>query len=288
MGIDAIIVNDIKYSYGDIKAVNGITFNVQEGEIFGFLGPNGAGKSTTIKMLTGQIYPQRGEITVLGLEVKKARGKIQAQIGICFERTNLYEEMSAIENLKLFARLYGVKDFHADELLRRVDLEGREKDRVSSYSKGMKQRLMVARALVNDSKILFLDEPTEGLDPTSADNIRQVILEERERGATVFLTTHDMLEADKLSDRVAFINEGEIVALDTPHNLKQKYGKRAIKAQIQTESGELKAREISMDNSSTADDVHTLFKNEKVITIHSEEASLEDIFIHITGRGLTE
>ncbi len=287
MSTDSIIVDNIKYNYGDIQAVKGITFNVKEGEIFGFLGPNGAGKSTTIKMLTGQLYPKKGKITVLGLDVIKKSGEVQAQIGICFERTNLYEQMSAIENLKLFADLYGVKKFDADDLLVTVDLKGRGKDRVSNFSKGMKQRLMVARSLINKPKILFLDEPTEGLDPTSADNIRNVILKERERGATVFLTTHDMLEADKLSDRVAFIDDGEIIALDTPYNLKQKYGKRSIKAQIATEIGEIEDREISMDNENTAGEVHTLFDKEKVITIHSKEASLEDIFIQITGRGLT-
>ncbi len=287
MSIDSIMVDNIKYNYGDIQAVKGITFTVKEGEIFGFLGPNGAGKSTTIKMLTGQLCPKGGRITVLGLDVIKKSGKVQAQIGICFERTNLYEQMSAIENLKLFADLYGVKKFDADELLITVDLKGRGKDRVSSFSKGMKQRLMVARSLINKPKILFLDEPTEGLDPTSADNIRNVIVKERERGATVFLTTHDMLEADKLSDRVAFIDGGEIIALDTPYNLKQKYGKRSIKAQITTEIGEIEDREILMDNENTAGEVHTLFDKEKVVTIHSKEASLEDIFIQITGRGLT-
>jgi len=286
MNTDTIIVDNIKYSYGDLQAVKGITFHVKQGEIFGFLGPNGAGKSTTIKMLTGQLHPKNGKITVLGLDITKNTGKVQAQIGICFEKANLYEQMSGIENLKLFANLFGVKTFDADKLLARVGLKGREKDRVSGYSKGMKQRLMVARALLNTPKILFLDEPTEGLDPTSADNIRNVILEERERGATVFLTTHDMLEADKLSDRVTFINEGEIVALDTPHNLKQEYGKRAIKAQIKTENGYLEDREIIMDNPSTANDVRTLFEKENVVTIHSEEASLEDIFIQMTGRRL--
>jgi ABC-2 type transport system ATP-binding protein len=287
MSTDSIMVDNIKYNYGDIQAVKGITFTVKEGEIFGFLGPNGAGKSTTIKMLTGQLYPKEGKITVLGLDITKKSGEVQAQIGICFERTNLYEQMSAIENLKLFADLYGVKKFDADDLLITVDLKGRGKDRVSSFSKGMKQRLMVARSLINKPKILFLDEPTEGLDPTSADNIRNVILKERQRGATVFLTTHDMLEADKLSDRVAFINNGEIIAFDTPYNLKQKYGKRSIKAQITTEIGEIEDREILMDSEKTASDVQMLFDKEKVVTIHSKEASLEDIFIQITGRGLT-
>ncbi len=157
MSTDSIIVDNIKYNYGDIQAVKGITFTVKEGEIFGFLGPNGAGKSTTIKMLTGQLYPKEGRITVLGLDVIKKSGKVQAQIGICFERTNLYEQMSAIENLKLFADLYGVKKFDVDDLLATVDLKGRGKDRVASFSKGMKQRLMVARSLINKPKCVLLD-----------------------------------------------------------------------------------------------------------------------------------
>jgi ABC-2 type transport system ATP-binding protein len=288
MTTDAIVVEGISYNYGDIQAVDAVSFAVSEGEIFGFLGPNGAGKSTTIKMLTGQLKPRQGRIAVLGLDITKDTEVVQARIGICFERTNLYEQMSGIENLNLFAALHGVKGFDGRGLLKKVGLGGREKDRVGEYSKGMKQRLMVARALVNSPRILFLDEPTAGLDPASADNIRSVILTERERGATVFLTTHDMWEADKLSDRVAFINEGKIVALDTPDNLKQSYGKRAIKAQIKTEDGGLAEREIDLDHADTADEIHRLFKKKDIVTIHSEEASLEDIFIQITGRGLTE
>jgi ABC-2 type transport system ATP-binding protein len=150
----------------------------------------------------------------------------------------------------------------------------------------MKQRLMVARALINRPAILFLDEPTDGLDPVSAEAIRRIILEERERGATVFLTTHDMLEADKLSDRVAFINQGEIAAVDTPHALKQKYGRRSIVAQVAGSDGRLEKREINLDETGTATAVNELFTKEQVVTLHSEEATLEDIFIQITGRGL--
>ncbi|HEY32424.1 MAG TPA: ABC transporter ATP-binding protein [Dehalococcoidia bacterium] len=285
---DAIVAEDLTYRYGQLLAVDHISFKVAEGEILGFLGPNGAGKSTTVKVLTGQLQPKEGKVTVLGIDVAHDPEKVQAQIGVCFEITNLYEKMSAEENLKLFARLFGVPHFDAGALLERVGLEGREHDRVEEYSKGMKQRLMVARALVNQPSILFLDEPTDGLDPASADNIRKVILEERERGATVFLTTHDMMEADKLSDRVGFINQGKIVALDTPHNLKQQYGKRALRAQVAGPDGDLESREIIMDQPETAGAVQELFGREKVVTIHSEEASLEDIFIDITGRGLTE
>ncbi len=285
---DAIIAEGLTYRYGELVAVNHINFSVAEGEILGFLGPNGAGKTTTVRMLTGQLKPREGRALLLGMDVATNIERVQGEIGVCFEQTNLYEQMSAVENLKLFARLFGIKQFDAAGLLKRVDLAGRENDRVESYSKGMKQRLMVARSLVSRPRVLFLDEPTTGLDPTSAEAIRSVILEERGRGATVFLTTHDMMEADKLSDRVAFMNQGEIVALDTPHNLKQQYGKRALRARVATPSGELEDREVTMDTPETAEAVQKLFAEENVVTVHSEEATLEDIFISITGRGLVE
>ena len=282
----AITAENLTYRYGQLTAVDHVNFDVAEGEILGFLGPNGAGKTTTVKLLTGQMRPKEGKATLLGMNVARTPEKVQEQIGVCFEIANLYEQMTGIENLKLFAQLFGVKNFDVHALLERVGLGERGKDRVESYSKGMKQRLMVARALVNTPRILFLDEPTEGLDPVSAEAIRNIILEEREKGATVFLTTHDMLEADRLSDRVAFIDEGQIAALDTPHNLKQKYGKRMVKAQVTGKDGKLEAREITLDNANTAIELQDLFSKEKVVTIHSEEASLEDIFIKITGRGL--
>lgn len=285
MRSEAIIAQDLTYRYGQLTAVDHISFSVAEGEILGFLGPNGAGKSTTVKMLTGQLRPKEGCATVLGLDVAHQPKQVQSQIGVCFEITNLYEQMTGLDNLTLFARLFGVKEFDALALLSRVGLEGRGKDRVETYSKGMKQRLMVARALVNRPRILFLDEPTEGLDPASAASIRQIILEERARGATVFLTTHDMLEADKLSDRVAFIDRGKIVALDTPHALKQRYGQRRLRAEV-AEAGGLAVREVVLDRPETAAEMQALFSQEQVITVHSAEATLEDIFIDITGRGL--
>ena len=286
MANNAIVAKDLVYAYGDLTAVKGISFEVEEGKIFGFLGPNGAGKTTTVRMLTGQLKPKSGNAYILGMDVAKNIEEIQAEIGVCFEQTNLYEKMSALDNLKLFARLFGVPDFDPMALLKRVGLEGREKGNVEKYSKGMKQRLMVARSLVSRPKVLFLDEPTTGLDPTSSEAIRNIILEERKRGATVLLTTHDMLEADKLSDMVAFINQGKIVAMDTPHNLKQQYGKRALKAKISNTAGVLEDREIVMDSDKTPEEIQKLFSKEKVVTIHSEEAGLEDIFIQITGRGL--
>lgn len=284
----AIVAEELTYSYNDLLAVDHISFSVAEGEILGFLGPNGAGKTTTVKMLTGQLRPKQGRTYLFGMDITQHAKKVQGQIGVCFEVTNLYEQMTAVENLKLFARLFGIRRFDAEALLERVGLAGRGNDRVETYSKGMKQRLMVARAILNRPKVLFLDEPTAGLDPTSAEAIRNIILEERKRGATVFLTTHDMLEADKLSDRVAFMNQGKIVALDTPHNLKQKYGRRALKAKVLNRDGELEDREVVMDTPETPRLVQELFSKEKVVTVHSEEATLEDIFIKITGRGLVE
>ncbi len=286
MARDAIVAEELTYRYGDLTAVDHISFNVAESEIMGFLGPNGAGKTTTFKMLTGQLKPKGGQASLLDMDITRNLEKVQGEIGVCFETTNLYEQMSALENLNLFARLFGMSSFDGNALLERVDLGGRGKDRVETYSKGMKQRLMVARAILNKPKLLFLDEPTAGLDPTSSEKIRNIILEERERGATVFLTTHDMLEADKLSDRVAFMNQGKIVALDTPHQLKQQHGKRALKAKVAGDNGTLEDREINLDTPETPEAVRKLFSQEQVITIHSEEATLEDIFISLTGRGL--
>ncbi|AII58891.1 MAG: ABC transporter ATP-binding protein [Dehalococcoides mccartyi] len=284
----SISVEKLSYWYGDLKAVNGISFEVGQGEILGFLGPNGAGKTTTQKMLTGQLKPKDGRATLLGFDVAKDTEEIHRRIGICFEQTNLYEQMTALENLQLFADLFGVKNFDGYALLKRVGLAGREKDKVAGYSKGMKQRLMIARSLVNTPSILFMDEPTSGLDPVSSESIRDIILEERKRGATIFLTTHDMWEADKLCDRVAFINEGSIAALDTPVNLKQQYGKRSLVAKIKTPDGKLENREIALDTGKTSAEVSKLLDSEQVLTLHSEEATLEDIFIKITGRRLTE
>ncbi len=285
MAKHSIVAQDLMYAYGSLISVDHVNFEVGEGEIFAYLGPNGAGKSTTIKMLTGQLRPKAGKAILLDMDITQHTNKIQRYIGVAFETTNLYEQMTAIENLTLFARLFGVKaDIH--DLLAKVGLENRGKERVANFSKGMKQRLMVARAIINQPRILFLDEPTEGLDPASAKSIRELILETRATGTTVFLTTHDMHEADVISDRVAFINQGKIVALDTPHKLKQQYGKRRLKLEIENGAGEIETRTIALDTTDTGEAVKDLLTREKVITVHSEEATLEDIFIQITGRGL--
>jgi len=224
MSEPAIHVEGIGFSYDGQLAVDDVDFTVAPGETLGFLGPNGAGKSTTIKMLTGQLKPQSGTITILGMNMPARATEVQARIGVAFEEKNLYANMSAKENLIFFGRLFGIPDLDPNTLLRRVDLADRGDDRVAEFSKGMKQRLMIARVLINTPDVLFLDEPTDGLDPVSSQSIRQVIQEEARRGAAVLLTTHDMAEADKLSDRVAFINEGHVLVTDTPENLKLTYG----------------------------------------------------------------
>lgn len=282
----AISVEGLSYRYGDLLAVDRISFDVAEGEVLGFLGPNGAGKSTTVKMLTGQLRPSEGRATLLGMDLLTKSNQIQRYIGVSFETSNLYEQMSALENLTLFARLFGIKNFDAMALLERVGLAGRERERAATYSKGMKQRLMLARALVNTPRILFLDEPTDGLDPSSSKTIHALIQEAVARGATVFLTTHDMVEADKLSNRVAFINQGRIVALDTPAALKRHYGQRALKVEVERPNGQSESQEIPLDQEGTPQAIYELFQRERIITVHSEEATLEEIFHDITGRGL--
>ncbi len=282
----AILAENLSYWYNSLIAVDHISFQVERGEVLGFLGPNGAGKTTTVKMLIGLLKPKAGKATMLGMDISTEVEKVQNKIGVCFEVTNLYEQMSALENLNFFAQLFSVKNFNGLELLKRVGLSGREKEKVENYSKGMKQRLMIARSLVNKPEILFLDEPTAGLDPVSSEEIRNIILEEKKRGVTIFLTTHDMWEADKLSDKVAFIDRGKIVALDAPLNLKQQYGKRALIAKIQNDDGKYEEKEITLDTPETPMGISNLLQKGKIITLHSEEATLEDIFIKITGRGL--
>ena len=281
----AIEVKDLEFSYGDIQAVDGVSFEVAKGEILGFLGPNGAGKSTTIKMLTGQLRPDAGSISVLGMTMPEQTVEIQARIGVCFEEKNVYENMSGRENLDFFARLYGIKDKDFDPFLRNVGLIDRADDRVSTYSKGMRQRLMMTRAMINGPEVLFLDEPTDGLDPVSAQAVRAVIKSEAERGAAVILTTHDMNEADQLSDRVAFINEGRIAALDTPENLKLAHGQRSVRIRSRSGGG-VEEQVIALDGTDASDQIREAVDVEGLMTIHTEEATLESIFIELTGRGL--
>lgn len=281
----AINVKNLSHWYGNLQAVKEISFEVYPGEILGFLGPNGAGKSTTIKVLTGQLAIRGGQAQILGRDVGRDDPLIQSQIGVTFEEKNLYLEMSALENLDFFASLFGIVNPESMEALKRVGLADRARDRVSEYSKGMRQRLMIARAFINKPRVLFLDEPTDGLDPVTASEIRKTIKEEAKRGAAVLLTTHNMFEADELSDRVAFINEGEIVALDTAENLKLQYGKRSVRVRLR-DGNDIREEHLPLDGEKSSALLSKLAASPNLLTIHTEEATLEAIFIRLTGRGL--
>jgi ABC-type multidrug transport system ATPase subunit len=280
----ALRARDLRYSYGDRVAVDGVSFSLARGEILGLLGPNGAGKSTVIKMLIGLLPPDAGTIVVLGMQMPAQRRDIQARIGVVFEEKNLYPTLTGRENLAFFARLFGLRGVEVDAFLARVGLDGRGGDRVSSYSKGMRQRLTVARALLNQPDVLFLDEPTDGLDPVSARSIRGLIREEAERGVAVLLTTHDMYEADDLSDRVAFINEGRILALDAPERLKLLHGRRSVRVRREV-GGQVEETVVALDGDA-GEQLRTLVAHEGLLTIHTEEATLEDVFVDFAGRRL--
>jgi ABC-2 type transport system ATP-binding protein len=219
-----IEVHDLTRDYDGLRAVDHVTFSVEAGEIFGFLGPNGAGKTTTLQILTGQLRPTSGRAEVAGCDVVEERQRLKPQIGVVFEVQNLYARLSAWDNLVFAARLYGVPKRRVGEALAQVGLAERARDRIKEYSNGMRQRLLIARALLHEPQVLFLDEPTRGLDPHAARAIRAIVAGLAQQGVTAFLTTHYMEEADQLSDRVAILDRGKIVALDTPARLKAEQG----------------------------------------------------------------
>ena len=288
MAAPAIDVEGARFAYGAREVVKGVSFQVAPGEVLGFLGPNGAGKSTTIRMLTGQLKPSAGWVRVLGRDVHAERALVMGRVGVSFEEKNLYPTMTAEENLRFFARLYGVphRDTHIRSLLDLVGLGARGRDRVAGYSKGMRQRLMIARALVHDPDVLLLDEPTDGLDPVSSEAVRDVIRARVEAGNAVLLTTHDMHEADELSNRVAFLNEGTVYALDTPENLKLAHGQRVVKVRLRDGDG-VREESVPLDDERAGARVQALIDGGDVVTVHTAEATLEDVFLGMTGRGLT-
>ncbi|MFC1879698.1 ABC transporter ATP-binding protein [Chloroflexota bacterium] len=220
----AIEVQALERTFKKIRALKGIDFSVDSGEIFSFLGPNGAGKTTTIRILTGQLRPTAGSARVVGYDVVSERQALKPAIGVVFEHQNLYERLSATDNLNFAARLYGVDRRRVVEVLEQVGLEDRAKERLKNYSNGMKQRLLIARALLHEPQVIFMDEPTRGLDPHMSRSVRKIISDLAGQGTTIFLTTHYMEEADQLSDRVAFIDQGRIVALAPPETLKAGLG----------------------------------------------------------------
>ena len=281
-----IEVKDLTFSYGkDRQALHGLNFTVGDGEIFGFLGPNGSGKSTTQKILTGILKGYGGKVSLFGQDISFGHTQEFFQkIGVLFEFPYLYANLSVLDNLRYFASFYPKEQLRdAYELL--DDLEFKRdffKKPVSSCSKGMRQRASMARALISNPKLLFLDEPTSGLDPAGAVLFRKIVEKERKKGTTVFLTTHNMLDADLLCDRVEFISNGSIVALDTPRNLKELNSNHSIIIdylyQGKREEQTIEARSLKAG---------IPFAYDEIISIHSQEPTLEDIFIQYTGRRLS-
>jgi fluoroquinolone transport system ATP-binding protein len=286
-GIHMIEVENLEFTYPKAaqNALKGISFSVEKGEIFGFLGPNAAGKSTTQKILIGLLKGFKGDISVLGRNLNEWKSNYYEKIGISFEIPNHFLKLTALENLEYFSSLYGGNTEDPHTLLGMVGLENDGDIRVSQYSKGMRVRLGFIRALLHDPDILFLDEPTSGLDPVNAKIIRRIILQKKKAGKTIFLTTHDMMVADTLCDRVAFIIDGEISLIDSPRALKLQHGKRLVRIEYQ-EDGSIKQQEFSLENLGEDPQFLQFLKTKKIETIHSQEATLEDIFITVTGRRL--
>ena len=281
-----IEVSNLTFSYGKEKqALRGLAFTVKDGEIFGFLGPNGSGKSTTQKILTGILKGHGGQVALFGTDITAAHTQEFFQkIGVLFEFPYLYTNLSAVDNLRYFASFYPKEQRRdIDEILEKLEFpHDFRKKPVSSYSKGMRQRASMARALISNPKLLFLDEPTSGLDPSGAVLFRKIIEEERQKGTTVFLTTHNMMDADLLCDRVAFISSGQLVALDTPKNLKEQNSNRRIVVDYLYQ-GKRKAATLEAPELESG----IPFVHDEIISIHSQEPTLEDVFIRYTGRRLS-
>lgn len=273
------------YSNDDNYAVNDVNFEIKKGEIFGFLGPSGAGKSTTQNILVGLLQLQQGEVEVAGYDIKHIKNKMFNKIGMSFEQSNVYNKMSGIENLEFYRKLFDVKTRDPMELIRLVGLEGKENVKAGSYSKGMKHRLTFARSMINNPEMWFLDEPTTGLDPAIASNIKDIIKRENEKGVTIFLTTHNMYIADELCDRVAFIVDGKIRLIDSPKALKLKYGEKLVDVEY-SKSGQLIKDRFSTVDETEKERLIEVIQNYDILTMHTKEATLEEIFIKVTGRGL--
>jgi len=280
-------VKNLEFTYpkSNKKAVNDISFEIKKGEIFGFLGPNGAGKTTTQKVIIGLLRDYQGNVEILGKNLRSWKTDLYNSIGVGFELPNHYQKLTALENLEFFASFYRQKTTPPMKLLKMVELEEDANQRVGTFSKGMKSKLNFARSLLNDPEVLFLDEPTTGLDPISSRLIKNIIKQKGKEGKAIFLTTHNMNDADQLCDRVGFIVEGKITLIESPKELKIKHGKKIVKVEY-LKNNELVSQEFDLDKLADNKSFLNLLRTGTVQTIHTEEATLEDIFIKATGRQL--
>lgn len=282
--MNSICVKGLSHSFGDKKVLDNISFQVKQGEIFGLLGPSGAGKTTLINILTGQLKACSGECSILGKSSHKLSGRDYLDIGVMMDNMGLYERMSCYDNLRFYNMLDegSSKRIQEEEVLEKVGLLQAKKTLVMNLSKGMANRLAFARAIMKSPRILFLDEPTSGLDPMTLEAIHEMILQERERGATIFLTTHNMHEAQKLCDKIALLNEGRIVEYGAPAEICRRYNHQK-KIQVHLKSG----NDLELTHEEAVGEVLRIhFEKGEVETIHSTEPDLESIFIELTGRKL--
>lgn len=279
-----IQVSNLSFSYTKQPFISDMSFSVSSGEIFGFLGPSGAGKSTLQKVLIGMLSTYKGSAMVNGVECRERTNRFYEDIGVDFEFSTMYEKLTAKENLRFFSSLYEKKPRPIEELLEMVGLHHDADKRVSDYSKGMKARLNFIKALLHDPLLLCLDEPTSGLDPTNSRMMKDMILAEKAKGKTILLTTHNMQDAAELCDRVAFIVNGQICALDSPHNLIMSKGAAAV-TYTWIENGERSAS-CPLGRLSSDEKLKTLIAQNRLQSIHSSEPTLNDIFMDITGRTL--
>lgn len=282
-----ISVKNLYHSYNkdDKYQVKDVSFEVKKGEVFGFLGPSGAGKSTVQNILTGLLQLQDGEATVAGYSIKDISKNMFNKIGMSFEQSNVYSKLTAKENLDFYRKLFDVPTRDPMELLKLVGLDGKENIKAGEFSKGMKHRLTFARSMINNPELWFLDEPTTGLDPSIAADIKDIIKAKNAEGVTVFLTTHNMFIADELCDRVAFIVDGEIKLIDSPENLKLQYGDKLVEVEYIEKDVVIKET-FSIILPEDKKLLQNIIENHVIQTMHTKEATLEEIFIKVTGRGL--
>ena len=273
-----ITVEKITKRFGNKTALNQIQFNVDKGEIFGFLGPSGAGKTTLINILTGQLKADEGTTQLLGKDTKDLTPEDLARIGLVGDSSGYYEKLSLEKNLIVYAKIYGLPNSRVDEVLEQVGLLESKKTIAEKLSTGMRQRMFLARALLNRPELLFLDEPTSGLDPMTSKKIHRLLEELKAAGTTIFLTTHDMVEATEMCDRISRLNQGDLVEIGTPRDIIQKYNKeKRVKVTYMDHSEQVMAFEDLKDQDMT-----------QVELIHSMEPTLEDIFIQLTGEKLND
>lgn len=280
----AIKITEITHYFGEKRVLAGISLSVEKGEIIGLLGPSGAGKTTLIRIITGQLVPSAGSVILDGCDMAKAKQEVYRNIGMMMDDFGFYERLSCYDNIKLCAGLYGIREERAGEVLEQVGLYRDRKKPVRKLSKGMKNRLALARAVLHRPEFLFLDEPTAGLDPATTRQIHGLIGQLQKEGATVFLTTHNMTEAEKLCKHVALLHEGVIVEYGEPQEINRRYN-HMNKLKIRLYGG------VSLELPNTKEaavEVCGYLQSGQIETIHSTEPDLESVFLELTGRGLRE